>query len=911
MKRAFLASLLTLILLFPSAAPAGALPSILSFAGKTVRHVSYEGLEFPQSEFDALVPIAVGQALEPPDIRNGIRNLYRTGLFDRVEVLGRALPDGVSVLFRIFPRKWLKEVRFEGNLHIPSSSLLRKIDLGKEEEITPARLEKNRSKIENYYLYRGFRDIKIAYRSEVGPDQKTDIIYQILEGPQYPITDVRLRDDPGISRFRVLSLTASMPGEIMDGVVLDRDVVRIEKYLKGKGYYYPEVSYGIAPDARVKKGVVVTYKIVRGDRFKLFVTIDRPDQKIRPFQKMLKRSFMDENGPGTAKAKAAKMVMRKILDDGFPLGSLRWIDRTPVPGEREITLDVTLGFRAVFGSLTIDGAESMTLEKIMKSLEIAEGEPFVRSRLDSGVKRLKRAYRDRGYLVAKVTLKALSFDQSRNPATSPIHIIVDEGSQTLVGSIAINNSPYSLDETREVMGIRAGMPYVPEQVDAGRSALLGRLGRDGYLYASITPVDAKPEKNGMMDLILGVSSGPQVRLGSLVVRGTEKTDNRIIRRALGLKRGDLLTTNSLIEAQQRVYDLDIFATVDIGFADKQIPGPVKDVIVQVTERARYAIGLKLGFGSEDRFRTQLSVTNRNVSGMARSLTLSFKTSSVINLESLVYRHPYFLGKQMDFTSSLSGLREKNMSYSEDTKAISLKLKRDVTRRITGIVEYTFKGQDIFDVSPGVVLSPQDQGSTNVALVALEGIYESRDDILEPGSGTLGQIRLNVASRYLGSEAEDYGAEISIHRYFSLGKGFVFAGLARGGIVHGFGKSDQVAIGQRFFLGGMTSVRGYKLDNLGPKDAGENPVGGNYMVNLNGELRYPVYRSIGGVIFVDSGAVWLNQAPFDDSTLRVSAGMGIRFSTPAGPLSLDYGYKLNPATDKESRYRVHFSIGHAF
>ncbi|NOY86149.1 MAG: BamA/TamA family outer membrane protein [Deltaproteobacteria bacterium] len=911
MKIAFLVSLLTIILSLPTAAPAEVSPPILSFAGKTVRQVSYEGLEFPQSEFDALVPITVGKVLRPPDIRDGIKNLYRTGLFDRIVVLGKTLPDGVLVLFRMFPRKWLKEVRFEGNLHIPSNSLLRKMDLGREEEITPARLEENRSKIEKYYSYRGFMDIKTAYRTEVGPKQKTNVIYRIMEGPKYRITDVRLRGDPGMSRFKVLSLTASMPGETMDGVVLDRDVVRIVDHLKDKGYYYPEVSYSIQPDPRVKDGVVVTYKIVRGDRFKLLVTIDRPDQKIKPFLKIVKRSFAEEDGPGPAKERAAKEVMKKVLGDGFPLASVRWIDRTPAPGEREITLDVTAGLKAVFGTLTIDGVESLTLEKVRDSLGFAEGEPFVRSRLDSGVKELKRAYRDQGYLDAEVTLKPLSFSQAQDPMTSPVHILVDEGPQTLVGMVTIKNSPYSPDETRRIVGIHVGTPYVPEKVDAGRGALLDRLGLDGYVYASVTAEDAVPRKNGTMDVILDVAAGPQVHLGSLIVLGTDKVNNRIIRRALGLKRGDLLTTERLIEAQQRVYDLNVFATVDIGFADEQIPAPVKDVIVKVSERARYAIGIKVGFGSEDRFRTQLSVTNRNVSGMARSLTLSLRRSSVEHLESLVYRHPYFLGKSMDFTSSLSDFREENGSFSEDTRSISLKLKREITQKITGIAEYSFKGQDIFNISPGVVLSPQDQGSTKVASVVLEGIYESRDDILNPTGGTLGQVRLNVASRYLGSEAEDYGCEISVHRYFSLGSGVVLAGLARGGIVHSFGNSDQVIIGQRFFLGGMTSIRGYKLDNLGPKDADGNPVGGNYMVNLNTELRYPVYRSIGGVLFVDSGAVWLNEAPFDDSTLRASAGMGIRLSTPAGPLSLDYGYKLNPATAGESRYRVHFSIGHAF
>jgi len=110
------------------------------------------------------------------------------------------------------------------------------------------------------------------------------------------------------------------------------------------------------------------------------------------------------------------------------------------------------------------------------------------------------------------------------------------------------------------------------------------------------------------------------------------------------------------------------------------------------------------------------------------------------------------------------------------------------------------------------------------------------------------------------------------------------------------------------------VRGYQLDSLGPRDASGDPVGGNYLFNANLELRYPLYKTLRGVVFLDSGSIWLEKAvnPEDERfKLRSAAGAGLRWTSPIGPLSLDYGYKLNPAEGDVDRSRIHFSIGHAF
>ena len=123
-------------------------------------------------------------------------------------------------------------------------------------------------------------------------------------------------------------------------------------------------------------------------------------------------------------------------------------------------------------------------------------------------------------------------------------------------------------------------------------------------------------------------------------------------------------------------------------------------------------------------------------------------------------------------------------------------------------------------------------------------------------------------------------------------GWCWDSQARGGIAYGFGKTTELPIVERYFLGGRSSVRGYEQDMLGPKGSDGNPTGGNAFVTGNVELRTDVGRNISIVPFFDFGNVWINTSDFSPTDLKYTTGIGLRYATPVGPLRVDYGYKLN-------------------
>jgi len=899
-----------LILLSLPSRPAAAQGSLAVLSGEPVKEVQVQGTEISPSEKESLLPQAEGSVLVPEAVGEGVRNLYRTGRFKRVDVFAKRDGSGLTLLYQVTPRQYLSEIRFEGNISIRDGELLSRTDLSLREEVTEQRLLANTGKIRDYYLQRGFLDCEVSFRVEPDFREQKRVVFQIREGTQGVVSDVRLEGEPGMSRTKLLSLIASMPGEKLDGRTLRKDVERIVAHYKEDFFLTPRVTYSLSPDPRVQGGRIVTFFLERGPHFTF--EVQPPDVLDGKWvRKRLEKGLVGAASISTAREEVEKTVISRFFEGGYPFASVRWEEDSPKESERHITMTLQVETRVFVGDVEVSGAMYFSEDEAKKTLGLEPGSPFVQAELDSGVRDLGRSYYEQGFLEAQVVVDPLEFIPSGDVQDVWIGVAVQEGEQSVIGNLQIRSDLEHSGVFSEIIQLGSNDPYVPESVEKAREKILTWLSRAGYLYANVAISEPARRENNLVDVLLTVHEGPKVHLGTVIITGNEGVNPRIIRLAIDLGPGETLTQEKILKAQERIYRLGVMSSVNVELVDPQEPSERKDLIVTVRERPRYVVGFRMGYGSEDKVRGEASVTHRNVGGMARSLTLKGKKSDIEQRTSLLYKHPWFNSRPIDMSASLSDIIEERGSYSRDAISASVDFTRKMSERTEVGLGYFFEGLRLFDVSPGAQLSPDDDGKTDVAAVIWEAIYDSRDDILDPWSGLLGDFRFEVASQGLGSATEYLKFELASHRYVPLGKGAVLAGLLRLGSVKSYGESEEVIISKRFFLGGQNSVRGYVLDGLGPKDADGEPIGGNYMFNGNFEVRFPVYRTLRGVGFVDSGSIWLKGSR-QGFHLRSSTGAGLRWSSPIGPLSLDYGYKLNPdPEDVEDRYRWHLSIGHAF
>jgi outer membrane translocation and assembly module TamA len=170
----------------------------------------------------------------------------------------------------------------------------------------------------------------------------------------------------------------------------------------------------------------------------------------------------------------------------------------------------------------------------------------------------------------------------------------------------------------------------------------------------------------------------------------------------------------------------------------------------------------------------------------------------------------------------------------------------------------------------------------------------------------------VAPDFLGSNLQFVRTTLEARRYQGLGqKNFVLAGRLRVGLMEPIQATTDIPIYRRFFSGGYNSVRGYRLDYLGPRDISGSPIGGNALLEGSLEARLPLYKDFRAVAFLDFGNVYLNIKNIDLGQVKYCSGLGLRYATPIGPIGVDVGLPLNPIDPHKDKYQFYFSIGQSF
>ena len=908
------AILLILVLLPVPGYGSGQELPLIRAVGLPVLRVEIEGAQIPEGELEALVPFKAGSSLRPELIRESVLNFYRTGLYERVEVLLREAIGGIILKYHLVPKKWLDETDFSGNLYLDDQELRSRLDLRSRDEITAEKLEDNVQRLLDFYRYRGFVGTRVSYRIVETGQNRTKVTFEIDEGERQFISDVRMSGDPGMSRTRMLMLISSMPGTNLDGEKLDADVEKIRGYLRKQMYLTASLTYSVRSARDFPDSVHVNFDIRKGPVIRILISMDDVEESGK-LAKRARSVFLKSPTPEKAKMAMERMIVDRYRGEGYPFTKVNIEDGSEGNGTRTITFEIDRGLRAVIGQLKVDGGRFFGSEPTLLLPDLAPGKPYIKDVMEQSIDDLAGRYRREGFLESRISRQPLAFIPGDDVQMVDISLEVSEGPRSMIRSLRMTGSPIPEARSLEILGVSRGDPYVPEILDSGREALLQELSRQGYLYGAVSVQEPEISPEHMVDIVVKVEAGPQVRLGSTIVTGNETVDTRIIRRALDLNRGEILTRDKITQAQNRIYDLKVMNSVDIQLADPEVPGAHKDLVVRVQERPKYVIGMRLGFGSEDKFRGEFSVTNRNFRQMARSVSLTARGSEIKRFVKIKYSHPWFQFLPIDMTLSFTDLYEERDSYTRDSLSLAVDFVRPLTDKTKVRVGYFFEGLELSDVSPDAHLSREEEGKTDIGAIVGEIILDTRNDFLDPWTGVLGDLILEYAAKPVGSKAEYYKAELVTHRYLNPFDNIVIAGLLRLGRADAYGDSDDVVISKRFFLGGTNSVRGYALDSLGPRDSEGDPVGGNFMVNANAELRYPIYGSLRGVLFVDSGSVWRENAPDpkdEEFHLRASSGAGLRWSSPIGPLSLDFGYKLNPVKEDENdRSRWHFNIGHAF
>jgi outer membrane protein insertion porin family len=325
----------------------------------------------------------------------------------------------------------------------------------------------------------------------------------------------------------------------------------------------------------------------------------------------------------------------------------------------------------------------------------------------------------------------------------------------------------------------------------------------------------------------------------------------------------------------------------------------------------------IGYADYEQFRGYAEVSYRNLWGLNRQGLLRGELSSLQQRFITQYTEPWLLGYPLPFRVMFLYEDKKEISipgrevrYRIERYAASAGVEKQLTDKLKSELYYEYSIVRTSDVQPDVVLSKEDVGTLAISSIRPSLVYDTRDNPFEPTKGIVAGLSVKIASSLLFSETDFVKVTLYGSTFHRLHRRVVLALSGRGGMAYGYDHTDELPLVERFFLGGRFSVRGYEQDTLGPKGADNNPTGGNAFAMGSIEFRTDVGRGFSLVPFLDLGNVWVKVSDVDPSDIKYTAGLGLRYGTPVGPLRVDYGFKLNKEKN-ESSGELHFSIGHAF
>jgi outer membrane protein insertion porin family len=532
----------------------------------------------------------------------------------------------------------------------------------------------------------------------------------------------------------------------------------------------------------------------------------------------------------------------------------------------------------------------------------------IMEQVETNVYYLKELLIEKGY--AKVEVEYRIDPDEENIAWIEYHVLL--GERLHINSINVSGYPLDVSPPQPI-----DAPYSIAYLNRYLSVLLDDLNVNGYL-APAFQTDFNFELNSMN---IVVEPGSATKLGTVTCQGNNEIKCDDIVTEVNLEKGSRYNQNQINQAKTKLLRLGLFSSISIEPVDGKIDSLEEDFAIIVVERSLRSLDIGVGANSELGLHFFAEATDKAIFKDGRAINLildAYYDNSAGDISQgvagLRYVDPYFLKSNYKATTDLGYQKYENptLEYNLDRVFLDNTLHRSWGNGIGLALGHTVLHENLDQVSPGAVLSELDIGDLNLSYLYGSLAYDLRDDPINPRSGLFIGFDYKVASKSIGSDAEyiQLGGRASWLLPFGDSP-FTLANNTAGGVAWGYGDTEEIPISQRYYLGGRTTLRGFRENSLGPRGVDGAVIGGDYSLSNNFEVRYLNSENFATHLFWDAGNVFLQDlGAVDLDELRHSIGFGFRYLSPVGPIGFDFGHPLDEQPGEPS-WRMHFSVGSVF
>lgn len=624
------------------------------------------------------------------------------------------------------------------------------------------------------------------------------------------------------------------------------------------------------------------------------------------------------------KLNRAKLVIKTILEYQGYYGTVveSEIKEVGNDGAYAITFNVNQGENIIIKNATYDGREKLKV-KDLEELSANRARQFMGwmwGRNDGKLKladleydgaRVQDAYMRKGYLDASVSQAFV--DANFSDYSANLYYKIKEGERYKVSGIKIILHVPVIEESelRKGLKIKKGEYFNIEDVRADVETIRQKIADLGYAFTRVSPDLDKDQDNAEVKVVYLIQVGQKVKIHDVIISGNSRTADRIIRRELLLAPGDTYKLTDLRESENALKRLGYFGKVKIE--ERRVSEDSMDLLVDVEETRTGELMFGLGYGSYDKLMVNASIRERNLFGTGQSGQLYADWSYRRQLVNLTLSNPRVLDSK--YSASLSGFHSLywNWDYREQTTGASITAGRLLTNTLRASLGYTISTTRVLDFYDSKLEGLYKQYLTMdnplKSAISPSLYFDNTDDYYFPKNGAL--ISAYVEYAGLGGDEKYTKLYGKMALYYHLKSLFGIDLIARYKTqVGAIFEQGYVPITSKFYMGGISSVRGYQISSLTPRDpSGQIRIGGNYIMTHSAELSYGILEKaqMRLALFADYGMIGVSS--FNETT-RASWGLAVEWISPMGPIVLVFPRPINPQPgDRTSTFE--FTMGTRF
>ncbi|WP_020588843.1 POTRA domain-containing protein [Desulfobacter curvatus] len=903
-----------------------AVPVFAADAGKVadikiIVHCPSEKQARWQSVASSFIPVNVGDDYSVEAMNTAIKALTEAQLFEFIHVPDpERTEQGMILVFELTPFPRIRDIHIKNAFPLFEQEVLNEMTIKAGGVYQAKEMADQALRVETLFKRQGFYAPKVDV-SAVEHGYRYVVSVDIDKGPFYKIRRVEFKGNENIGQARLKFITGTWRASLLPWhgnrfteKKMKDDIKKVMQFYRQKGYADVQVTAETLP-VKGRDAVDVIFSIDEGPLYEIDI------QGNEAFYKwsLKKELSLKENGNKNdfALKKSLRNIRERYEAKGFRDAKVKdeEKDDSQLPGVRQVNIVIDEGLKYRVSELKISGADTLPLKELKKNILTRKGGAFSQKELKDDLKAVKALYFTKGFTKARVNKKIkISDAPDKKEKQVAVEIVIKEGPRTKVEQIDIQGlSVISLNEARDVMTMNEGLWYDSALLDDDISALQQAVSEKGYPHVQVKPDSKFSKDRTRIRITYHVDQGPKVVVGRIFYAGVLRMKPEELEDEMEIAPGEPFSMLKIVESRRNIQDLNAVDTVRIRVAGLKKRQPETDLIVEISEKKPYYVEFAGGYDTSRHVYVETGIGDNDFLGHNLNAQAGIEWSQVGYGMDLSLTEPRFLSTRVISTSKAytKEIEAFNKDYGIRSHGLSQTFLRTfhnekISLSLGGGYEYR---DQYLRVDRELSESERDDYGVRHIGQANTGItWRTTDSLVHPRNGLFASTTFDVLKGVSSSQDDFYKYGLELRYYWPVTDDLVIATRGRYGYMGTYGSNSHISNDQLYFLGGASTVRGFDENML--KHDGDSAVGGRSMILGSVEARYGLGENYEFALFFDTGTLTEIQEPDISESFRSSVGIGLRRQTPVGPISLLYGWKLDPQ-DNESKGCFYFSMGYTF